>query len=95
MKEYKSKDGSTYIIDGNVKLLKSPSSKYIKKYTKTEDEINIEKNNKILSEIKKTDTELIDLIEDIAIWAESLGFEIPSIKKTLIENRQNKRDNLI
>jgi len=95
MKEHKSKDGSTYIIDGNIKLLKTPSLEYVKKYIKTEDEINKEKNNRILSEIKKTDIELIDLIEDIAIWAESLGFEIPTSKKTLIENRQNKRDNLI
>jgi hypothetical protein len=53
-----------------------------------------QENEQIINEIKRFDTQLIRLIEDIAIWAETKGFEIPIQKKQLIEQRKQIRAKL-
>ena len=48
----------------------------------------------IIQQIKQTDLEIIRLIEDIALWAEGEGFEIPMEKKVIFENRNQLRERL-
>ena len=62
---------------------------------KKEKELNKEeKNNIIVQQIKETDSDLLQLIEDIAEWVESKGFIIPTHQKALIEQRKLKRDQI-
>ena len=51
-------------------------------------------NEEVLAEIKATDSDLIRLVEDVAEWAESMGFVIPQAKKDLISARKTKRNDL-
>ena len=87
-------DGKWSVRKGKKYCLIEPSAEYIAKNTPTQAELDEQHNKEVLAEIKATDSDLIRLVEDVAEWAESMGFVIPQAKKDLISARKTKRNDL-